>query len=340
VELRFYVRGLAMPATTIAYGVYTGTTTTAGWPTDVAGPVAFWVNQAGVGVKASFGGTMNAGVAIYDACVPACGYTPVGLSKFSVTTGVNAAGTAAVTANAGKNGSDNGSGTAGGAGKAGTGGSSSGTKNTQSIVPYFYGTFGPATVGVFLASTSGVVPFTKSSATKVQDDDKPVTGSLSDVNAKIDLGAALIGVEYSSWSASCDKDALSTKGGAGGKAGAGATAGVAGAAGANVTVKKCDDQTNTLTVLGARVNAGPGRVEAHYATFALDNSFTVGTVKTSFHQDYTDMMVGYAIPLNASYWLVPVYTSRTTNEEQKIGTGKAQQTINQSIIALAGRGIF
>jgi len=375
VQLKMHIRSWGLPASTIAYSAYTGTTTTTGFPTDVAGPVAFWVNQSGLDVSAKFG-AMNAGLAIFDSCVPACGYNPAGLSTLTTTTGVLGAGTAVITPAAG--GTSVAATNANIAGSAGSGGNSAGSKATQSIVPYFYGTFGPATVGVFLASTSGSAPSVKVSGAKTQDNDQSVTGSLFDINGKVAFGPVTLALEIANWSSTCAKKALSTVGGAGGATGTTAT--TQGQHGNDIDVTNCSPQTQALTVLGTRVNAGPGRVEFHYATFALDNKveFTTfgyagGTAggaaastrststpsEVSFHQGYTDIMLGYAIPMNPSYWLVPVYTSRTTTEEQKIKTGdrttlataavttaktdrsgKLEQTVNVNIIAISARGIF
>ena len=327
-ELRFHIRSWGLPVSLIAYPVYTGTTTTGGWPTDYAGPVAFWVNQSGLQYNATFSGGMNAGLAVFDACVPGCGYTPSTFTTLTTGTGLTSAGVSRTGVCADGTAATGSTGTTCSATQGALTGST-GTKATQTIVPYFYGTFGQTTVGAFLGLSSGMVARTKTDAAGKKDDDKSVTGNLTDVQAKIDLGTALVALEYSTIVQSCDKTAVAYT-----------------TAASTTTLKpfaKCDNQAQTQIALGARVNAGTGRVEVHYVTSALTNSAqqtSAAATKVDFTQNFTDIMLGYAIPMNPSFWLVPVYTSRTTTEEAKFSSSKLDSTIGQSVIALGARGIF
>jgi len=211
---------------------------------------------------------------------------------------------------------------------------STANKNESSMVPYFNGTFGPATVGFYMSNAAGVVAVAKTTpagavadntvSSTVKDDDKAVTASVMDLNVAVNLGVARIGFEWWNQTQTCDKDAAG--------------------------VSKCDDGTSTSTVLGVKAAAGPGQVEFHYSTVSTGSGNTTIAVapaiatKTEVTASVTDLMLGYAIAINQTFTIVPLYASRTTSSESK-GSGPADSNkttvdLTQTFLALGARAAF
>jgi len=219
------------------------------------------------------------------------------------------------------------------------------TKDESSMVPYFMGAFGPVIVGAYISNASGMVPGktvnggtptlggpgtavnpTNGTADTTKDKDTAVTGTLTDVNLVVDLGMAKIAFETFSVSQSCDKKALNLFNAAG--------------------TETCSAQDTTSNVIGLRLNAGPGRVEAHLSTLETKASYDTGAgSKSTLKVAVSDLMVGYAIPINANFTINPLYasnTSVTTAETTPAAAtaGKLETTRNRSFIALGGRAAF
>lgn len=290
-SLGFMGRSLGIPSSSIGYGVYNSSACSAGCTIgEVVGPVGFFSNVRGLDAQFTFGG-MTAGLLLLDDCAYSCGYS---------VTANTPTGAVAVT--------------------------SGGTKDEGSFVPYFSGTFGIVSIGAYMVSASGKVPATSAAAASnnganetVKDKDLSVSGTVTDVNGKVDLGNIQIGFEYWTAAASCDKKALAT-------------------------LSKCDDQTDTSTVLGLRLNAGPGQVQAHYSTrtVASAQTLTAGTSKFERTSTTNDIMLGYAIAITPNFTLNPLYASNVTNAEikGKAASNKLTTDTTQSFIALAGRAAF
>jgi hypothetical protein len=184
--------------------------------------------------------------------------------------------------------------------------------------------------------TSGVVPYTnKDSTGLVTDKDRSVSATQFDVNAVWTQPGMKFAAEFSSLDQTCDKTAL---------AGTSATAGTT-----YVPLGNCKDQINTAYILGTRIVAGPGEIQAHYANRGVTNSYTgavpsgsvVATPKVDFAQNINEIMLGYQFTISSNFVIVPVYIDRQTTATQKVAGVKVQERDqDQSFIALGGRAVF
>jgi hypothetical protein len=313
--LGLMARSLGLPASSVAYGVYNSSTCSGGCSIgEVTAPVGFFANARGVDLRFNVAG-MTIGAMLLDDCIPGCGYT------------VTTATTAGVSSS-----------------------SQGATKDEAATVPYFMGAFGPVTLGAYLISASGKVPGKTVNGQdtivttggvnaavgtdSTKDKDTTVKEDLMDVNLAVDLGMAKIGFELFTISQSCDKKVLNAFG---------------------TGVLTCSALDTAGNVIGTKINVGPGRIEAHLSTVESKSSAKANDVAGSevkVKATTTDMMVGYAIPINANFTLNPIYASNTSVTTvdftpQANGTvvtatttGKLETTRNRTFIALAGRAAF
>jgi hypothetical protein len=248
---------------------------------------------------------MTIGALLTDDCVAGCGYKPAG-------------------------GTDN-----------------TATKDKSSMAPYFLGAFGPVTLGAYLINSTGLVPGNKDElgnkavgapgaavnntvSKTIKDADTAVTGAVTDVNLAVDLGMAKIGFEVFTVSMSCNKNVLNAFGTAA------------------TDVRTCSAQDTSGNVIGAKVNAGPGRVEAHMSTVERKDSYNANDaagLKIAVKKTTSDLMVGYAIPINANFTINPLYasnTDETTTDTTPMSNANSKKVVTQtrSFIALGARAAF
>jgi len=307
--LGFMARSLGLPASSVAYSVYNSSTCSAGCTIgEVTAPVGFFANVRGLDFRFNVAG-MTIGALLTDDCVAGCGYK---------TTSTGPA----------------------------VGVDQTATKDKSSMAPYFLGAFGPVTLGAYLINSTGLVPGNKNDAgTKtvgagavtndavsqtIKDADTAVTGAVTDVNLAVDLGMAKIAFEVFTVSMSCNKDVLNNFGTAA------------------ADVRTCSAQDTSGNVIGARVNAGPGRVEAHMSTVERKDSFNANDAagtKIAVKKTTSDLMVGYAIPINANFTINPLYasnTDETTTDTTPSGITNSKKVVTQTrtFIALGARAAF